>query len=155
MTNDIEKAGRFTRPRLFGYQTVYGFFTQVWIGRLRLHVFLKPDPGEAMHDHPWSFTSLPLVSYVEEMVDEATGDVRTNVVRAFRLNSRPATLAHRYLGKWSGKGDAVVPGVVITLCWRGRGGRSWQYVRFHKGSLRRYPWRAYLRHIGQLPSRHE
>jgi len=156
--SEIDKVHLAAGDRPFGCQTFYGYFTQVWIGRLRLHVFIKADPGEAMHDHPWSFVSLPFVSYVEEYLHG--GEIKRQVIPMLRLNRKPATHAHRYLGRWSGrvnwKGEpSVEPGAVITLCWRGKGGRAWRYWRQHRGVMRSHPWRTYLRQVGQRASKHD
>src|SRR5690606_22644970 len=96
--------------------------------------------------------------YVEEYLDE-TGTIKHAVIRRFRFNRKPESHTHRYLGKWSGHyvdGHPVVaPGAVVTLCWRGRGGHEWHYWRVHKGRVRKYDWRQYLRHVGHRPSRQQ
>lgn len=159
MANEIEKVRRFALGSWFGCQTVYGYFGQFWIGRVHLHIFHKPDPSEVMHDHPWSFVSFPFSSYVEEYLEPETGEVKFDVIRRFRLNRKSASHTHRYLGKWSGKYvggvPTVVPGRVVTICLRGAAGRPWHYWRLHKGHVRKYPWLAYLRHVGHLPSKCE
>lgn len=66
-------AGRF-----MGHSTIYGadgehetpYMTRFWIGRLRLHIFHRGDADPDCHDHPWDFTTFPLRSYVEEVLEE-------------------------------------------------------------------------------------
>jgi hypothetical protein len=150
--SQIENVAAASGARFAGCQTLYGFFWQAWVGRLRLHAFLKPDPAPGLHDHAWPFVSLPLHSYVEDVLDHRDGAVRPNIVLAWRFNRRPATHTHRILGKWAGKGFETVPGTVLTLCWTGRAGRSWHYWRTDGGKVRAFPWRGYLRRIEGRPS---
>jgi len=159
MADELAKLDRATeKPTFLGWQTTYGFFTQIWIGRLRFHVFHRPDPGEALHSHPWRYTSIPLRPYVEEYLDP-DGTVRRQVIRRLRLNRQPATHTHRILGRWSGEyrdGEpTVIPGAVPTICWRGPVVGKWHYWRKVKGNIRRYDWRQYLRHVGHRPSKQQ
>jgi len=158
MVSEVEKIERFILGRWIGMQKAYGYWVQVWIGRLRLHVFLQGDPGEALHSHPWPYTSFPFSSYVEEYLDDA-GEIKRQVIRRFRLNRQPATHTHRILGKWSGKyvdGEpTVVPGRVVTICFSGRVEREMQFFRMHKGRLKAYDWKPYLRRFGRLPSKRD
>lgn len=147
--SQIDEISNASGGRWYGWQTVYGFFTQVWIGHLRVNVFHHEDPAPGLHDHAWDFTSIPLRSYVEEYLD---GDVvKKQVIRALRPNRKPASHTHRYLGRWSGIGTETIPGSVPTLCWTGRAGRDWAYWRTDGGKVRRLPWRAYLRRIEAKP----
>lgn len=118
-------AGRF-----MGWNTIFGrgnqaeestrYMTRIWFGRLRLHIFHRPDNDFDPHDHPWDFWTFPFTSYVEEVtVDDGvvhggyteTGmrrfdvpdgqhcyDRYQQVVPAFRWSFRPATHTHRVLG---------------------------------------------------------
>lgn len=142
---DIEKIAVSSSDRLVGASTAYGYQTSAWLGRLRLHMFHREDPGEAFHDHPWDFWTFPLVSYVELVLDPATGKTSRHVVPAFRISFRPAEHAHRVLGPWAGELERVAPGRVITLCWRGRHRRAWRYLNLtDAGRVRGLPWRRYL-----------
>ena len=47
----------FEWPRTNGRHPLFGCF---------LHRFTAPDPGQDMHDHPWSFLTVPLVGGYEE-----------------------------------------------------------------------------------------
>lgn len=116
---------------LFGCNTIYDrdqanipYMTRVWIGRLRLHIFHRGDSDPDPHDHPFSFWTFPLTSYVEEVtIDEGvvhegfteTGLRRPSVpdgehsysivwqiVPAWRWNFRPAEHTHRVLGRYTG-----------------------------------------------------
>lgn len=114
--------------RWFGMSTVYGvdkeyatpFMTRIWLGRLRLHVFHRPDQDSDCHDHPWDFWTFPLTSYVEEVVEEhfqtynhgsgaiinppiVTYERHANIVKAFWPHFRPAAHTHRVLGRWKGE----------------------------------------------------
>ncbi len=41
-----------------------------WLGGIFLHKMEGPDPGLDLHDHPWSFISMPIVGgYVEERLE--------------------------------------------------------------------------------------
>lgn len=116
-----------TKEPLWGKSTIYGrdgehktpYMTRYWFGRLRLHVFYRGDADPDCHDHPWGFWTLPLTSYVEEVVDPTMTvhvanregvsiskvwptDTFSRVVRAFRLHYRPATHTHRVLGRYDG-----------------------------------------------------
>lgn len=151
MSKDFAKVEAASGQARFGCQTFFGYFTQVWAGPLRLNIFHKEDPGAAMHNHAWDFCSIPLVSYVEEYLDEETQTLKHRVVKRFRFNRCEAEHTHRYLGKWSGKGFEVMPGRAFTLCYTAPPRRSWSYVRVHKGKVRRFPWQPYLRRILNRP----
>jgi hypothetical protein len=101
----------------FGNETPY--MTRIWIGRLRLHIFHRPDQDPDPHDHPWDFWTFPLWplhGYVEEVVrnlSDAALSVRDDrqepiyhkrlvIVPALRLSFRPAEHCHRVLGAWTG-----------------------------------------------------
>lgn len=113
-----------------GRHTIYGadgehetpYMTRVWIGRLRLHIFHRGDADPDPHDHPWDFWTFPLTSYVEDVTVPTFAEqtalrrsgapivaIRMNrtthrrLVRAWRVHFRPATYAHRVLGRFSGE----------------------------------------------------
>lgn len=144
---DFTKIARATdAARLFFVQTVYGYQTQVVLGRLRFHIFHREDPGIACHDHPWPFWTFPLTAYVEDV--ERGGTVSRQIVHRFWPSWRAASHTHRIIGPWSGEIVAGVPqvkaGRIFTLVWRGRGGRAWHYVVARAGKVHRVPWRRYL-----------
>lgn len=127
--------GPHSKPEPFyGKHTIYDvsgenwepYMTRYWLGRLRLHVFHRGDNDADPHDHPWSFWTFPLTSYVEEVTAPCASDSMWNyvktgtmgtayrsyrqVVRAFRLHYRPATHTHRVLGRWTGRWERPWPG---------------------------------------------
>ena len=148
----------------FGRHTIYGvegdhdtpYMTRYWIGRLRFHIFHRGDEDPDPHDHPWSFTTFPFNSYVEEIAepDGAGGFIRKlRVVRAFRLHHRQAEFAHRVLGRWTG--ETIVsdftedfpvwePGKIFTIVWRGRGSRRWG---FWKEDGDKWCWRHWKEYV--------
>jgi hypothetical protein len=135
-----------------GWTNAYGYFTQMWIGRLRLHVFFKGEPSVMMHDHAWPFWTFPLVSYVDRTYVPETGKSEIRIVRAWRLHYRPSSYIHKYLGRWSGGYDAngvptVKPGRVYTIAWRGRLDRQWGYWKPTLQGLKRFEFREYLETI--------
>ena len=145
--------------------------TRYWLGRARLHVMYRGDLDPDAHDHPWSFWTFPLHSYVEEVWHpDGYGGYRKRweVVRAWRLHYRPATYLHRIIGRWSGgytagfqhfvwddqfiahpKGPMTfVPGVkegtIVTLVWRGRKERAWGFMKNRAGRWCWQAWRDYV-----------
>lgn len=123
--------------KLLGMNTITGedgtpYMTRVWVGRLRLHIFHRPDHDPDCHDHPWDFWTFPIWpphGYVEEVVD---GDLaflarestvvagsefrvmqrdtrqkahRRQIVPALSVSYRAATHCHRVLGAWTGEGQ--------------------------------------------------
>lgn len=156
MQSDVANIQVSSGRRLLGWSTAYGYQTSVWLWRLRLHIFWREDPGEAFHDHPWGFTTWPLVSYVEEVLDPATGATSRRVVPRWRPSYRPALHAHRVLGASSKIYDVlgnplVRPGAVVTLCWRGRHERDWDYLLVRGSKVWRFPWRRYLLRVDNKP----
>jgi hypothetical protein len=147
--DEAEKTAHASDGSFIGWQTVFAFFRQIWVGPLRLNIFLKPDPAEAMHDHAWDFVSFPLHAYVEEYLDGDT--IKKQVIPRFKLNRQKAEHTHRYMGKWLGTGMVTTPGTVVTLCWTGPAKRKWNFVRVHKGKARRFPWKPYIRRIINTP----
>lgn len=59
-----------------------------------LHRMLKPDPCDALHDHPWASLSLMLSGAVAEEFDGGRGS-GTRLIEAGALVYRPAAFAHR------------------------------------------------------------
>ena len=165
--------------RFIGWHTIYGvdgehaapYMTRIWIYRLRLHIFYRGDNDPDPHDHPWDFWTFPLTSYVEEVATPVTKGVAPlelllcgpenytlshQVVRAFRLQYRPATHCHRVLGRARpaayGSQDGcirealpeAVPGKIVTIVWRGMNGRKWGFLRNRDGKWCWTPWREYV-----------
>lgn len=149
MDADISKVvAASTLAAFCGWKTFFGYFTQIWFWRFRVNIFWRPDPGQAMHDHAWDFVSFPFVPYVEEYLDGV--GVKRQVIHRFRLNRKPAEHSHRYLGKWSGVGVGVKPGVVWTFCYAGSVRRAWFYWRVDK-KVRKLEPVGYLRRIVNKP----
>lgn len=134
--------------------------TRVKCGRFRIHIFWRGDRDPDMHDHPATFWTFPLVSYVEEVVckDDPARGIR-QVVRAFRLHHRRAEYAHRVLGAWNPDDDindpdlGFWPGIdqkrpIVTLGWWGKKRREWG---FHtpRGWI---GWRSYVNQPGWTPA---
>lgn len=153
----------------FGFRTIRGddgsvYMAQAFLGRLRLHVFQRGDADEDPHDHPWSFWTFPLTSYVE-MVTVPTPDGAgyasyENVVRAFVPHHRPAEYLHRVLGRarpgaWTGliwlneRGPLHRPGRIVTVVWRGAGGRAWSFLKHRDGRWCWQGWKEYVREGGR------
>lgn len=158
MKADLTKIEKASGNRVVGWQTIYGYQSQVWLWRLRFHIFHKEDPGEAYHDHPWNFWTFPLTSYVEDVLNLKTGEIKRQVVPRFRWSFRDAEHTHRIIGKhpgtWSLSGDTVWNekvepdadyGRIYTIVIRGPVRRAWNYVNVSLGKVHRIPWKAYLR----------
>lgn len=147
------------------------YLTRLWIGRLRLHIFHRGDADPDYHDHPWDFWTFPLTSYVEEVVHPgiaklsqiatyraAPGHTHLALVQAFRLHYRRAEHCHRLIGRhngtfhydwlgWTPRSEPrpqTGPGRIITIVWRGRGGRKWGFVKNRRGRWCWVPWRSYV-----------
>lgn len=86
--------------------------------------------------------------------EAVTYDTRRQVVRAFRLHYRPATHTHRVLGRYAGwdkdfsgcmPSIDIAPGKIVTIVWRGNGGRKWGFLRKDAEGKRCWiPWRTYV-----------
>lgn len=151
-----------TGERFFGIHTIYGaefehdtpYMTRAWVGRLRLHIFHRPDNDPDCHDHPWDFWTFPLTSYVEE-VAESTGGYpgmpyhrRLGVVRAWRISHRPAEHCHRVMGRyiggeyWHPRFDASRK--IVTIVWRGTNRRRWGFLKNRDDKWCWIGWRDYV-----------
>ena len=165
--------------KFFGMNTITGedgtpYMTRAWIGRLRLHIFHRPDHDEDCHDHPWSFTTFPLWpihGYVEEVAtieidpdsDTPVLERHHQIVPVFRFSYRPATHCHRVLGAHDPRGDImgadagishfdeiiVSPGIdparkIVTLVWRSNGRRDWGFLKVRDGRWCWVAWRDYV-----------
>lgn len=147
MSSDADKVAAAASNSLAGVRLrAYDYQSSAWLWRLRLHVFHRGDPGDALHDHPWWYVTVPLVSYVEQVLGR--GVLYYRVVPALWPSFRPASHTHKVLGRWGGGVVAgvptVQPGAVITLALRGRNKLAWNYVQFRSGKEYRFPWRRYL-----------
>jgi len=139
------------------------YMTRLLVGRLRLHIFHRGDGDPDPHDHPWSFWTFPITAYVEEVtaqtlaewpqagdvwrVERWTGGddlVFQRVVPAFRLHHRPAEHTHRVLGRWSGQDWGVTTGRIVSLVWRGKGGRRWGFLKTRDGRTCWQHWKEYI-----------
>lgn len=151
--------------RFFDWATIYGvdaeydtpYMTRLNIGRLSLHVFHRGDADPDCHDHPWAFWTFPLIGYVEEVVDpqvaeftrdgvrfQASGGTRyLNVVKPFRLHYRPATHAHRVLGRHAG-GEAWRLGKIVTIVWKAKRSRAWGFLKTSDDRWCWVPWKDYV-----------
>lgn len=122
------KLDKTIRGKLFGKSTIYGkdgdtpYMTRYFFGRLRYHIFHRPDQDPDCHNHPWGFWTFPLTSYVEEVATPHAYERMTErgpvevlegyelsyaVVRRFRAHYRPADHTHRVLGALA-KPDAAI-----------------------------------------------
>lgn len=86
------------------------YMSQLIIGRLRFHLFHRGDEDPDPHDHPWSFTTFPLRSYVEEVTDTETRRRSVVYVSAFHFHHRPASYTHRVLYPAAGPRDTWIRG---------------------------------------------
>ena len=138
---------RSSLGRMFGISRIGSptpYMLRIWFGRLRWHTFYRGDDDPDCHDQPWSFTTFPLTSYVEEYVDLVIGQepiTRYRVVKAFRFHHRPATFTHRVLGRWDRRATMGYPerppqiktGKIHTIVWRGNPERDWGFLKKRDG----------------------
>lgn len=157
--------------KLFGMNTVTGedgtpYMTRAWLGRLRLHVFHRPDHDPDCHDHPWDFWTFPIWpphGYVEEVVDgdlaclarESTIVVRgpnftlhgrdtlqktrrRQIVRSFWPSYRPAEHCHRVLGAFTG---TMIADLFPEIEFRTEGEIS-EYPQVGHGKIVTFVWRG-------------
>jgi hypothetical protein len=92
----------------------------LWLGKLgtvRLHRFWSGDNGP-LHDHPFSFITIPFRSYVETTVG-LNGQHVTQIVKAWRAHYRPATYVHSVE-------HPVRP--FFTLCFTSGYQRKWGFI---------------------------
>lgn len=145
-------------------ETIYGkdgvhrtpYLTRMSWGPFFLHVFHRGDADPDPHDHRRPFWTLPLTSYVEDVLlppghwvrqyaalrgQRADKRLSRAVVEAFRIHHRPAEHCHRIVGRWSGESipgdpgtgrfplDSTRPGRIVTLgMWDRRAeAREWGF----------------------------
>ena len=127
------------------------YMTRLLVGRLRLHIFHRGDGDPDPHDHPWSFWTFPLTSYVEEVTEVDGIDParwvpyrRRRVVRSWRLHHRASTHTHRVLGRWAGRDFNFDAGRIVTFVWRGKGGRRWGFLKTRDGRTCWQHWKEYV-----------
>lgn len=152
----------------YGKHTIYGvdgeyetpYMTRYWLGPFRIHIFYRGDADPDPHDHPWSFITFPLTSYVEEVTSYEPNEAgefyskRLQIVPAFRFSFRRATHLHRVLGAWSGarfndgvrqvRLPHVKPGKILTLVIVFGPKRAWGFLKDRDGQWCWIPWRDYV-----------
>jgi hypothetical protein len=144
----VERTNRVAVETLWDRGGRSPYQTRVKCGAFRIHIFWRGDRDPDMHDHPATFWTFPLVSYVEEVL--RGGHTRRRVVRAFRPHFRKAPFPHRVLGAWTGEfspqtGEPTVcPRPIVTLAWWGKKRREWGFL-VNGGWV---PWRAYVSQPG-------
>lgn len=107
-----------------------------------LHQFHRSDYDDALHDHPWPFTSVILAGgYYEHAVGRG-GVIRRRWYGPGRVLSRPADWKHRV---------ELAPGTegrVFSLVFRGAKERSWFFhcltAGGHRLSGKSVPWRSFI-----------
>ena len=92
---------------------------------LKLHVFLRSDEDEELHDHPWSFWTLVLAGEYREQCQDAM-----NNRKAGSLAYRPANWKHRVL----------IEQPCATLILTSPKKREWGFWR----DGRFIPWRRFI-----------
>ncbi|MBX5015901.1 hypothetical protein [Rhizobium lentis] len=130
-----------------------------------------PDPHDHPWDF-WTFPLTSYVEEVAKPVTKGVAPLELlllppekytlslQVVRAFRLHHRPATYCHRVIGRYAGMGPVglafgrpIMLSVtkpqtdtrkIVTLVWRGKGGRTWGFLRNRDGNWCWTPWREYV-----------
>ncbi len=117
-------------------QRVYGqdgehwtpYLTRVFLtprtrwGGLYLHIFHRGDQDRHVHDHPWTFWTFPLNSYLEVVRHLQQGTMLVGCVERFKWHRRSAEHAHRVMGP-ARKGQRKI----VTLVWHGPKERSWGF----------------------------
>lgn len=103
-----------------------------------LHHFHRSDGDDALHDHPWPFTSVILWGgYYEHAVGQ-DGIIRRRWYGPGRVLTRPAEFKHR---------TELLPNRDCwTLIFRGPKVRSWFFHCFAGNRLtgRSVPWRSFI-----------
>jgi hypothetical protein len=104
---------------------------------LYLHHILKSDRDDALHDHPWPYSTLILWGGYDEVLPHDHShfndapDTFTTTQKMFSVLHREASSAHRLILKkpaW-------------TLFWRGLRERKWNFIT---PDGKRIYWRDYL-----------
>ena len=89
--------GLITKQLIFGDDGSLYLKRYKFPRRRRLHVFYRGDADPDPHDHPFSFTTWPLVPYLEEVYTPENGTT-LNYVAAGKSTYRAATHCHRVIG---------------------------------------------------------
>lgn len=148
---------RFYGSNANGDWTPYLSKMTLRIGRwsIGVHKFHRGDADPDCHDHPFDFWTLPLTTYVEEVLDWqglAHGGThlypsytkRLNVVKAFRVHYRPASYAHRVLYR---KGyPPIAKRCIWTIVLKRSIEREWGFLKQRDG---RWCWQAWDDYINQ------
>lgn len=143
----------------FTWETVTGkdgspYLTRMIIGRLRLHKFHRGDEDPEPHDHPFSFWTFPLTTYVEEVypLQRETGDpdltvCSINFVQCWRWTYRPARHTHRVL--FPAEGRLRTMGFPFrTIVWTSPKSekREWGFWRRDERGVTRFVhWKQFLK----------
>lgn len=149
----------------FYYSTIYGaedgekdtpYMTRVAVSRLRLHIFHRGDQDPDPHDHPWGFWTFPLISYIEEVFEPATGFKSKSIVEAFTWHYRPAEHAHRVLYSRTLKNGWLWTAFsseeyrarntkrIITIVWSEQPRRHWGFWKGEGAVTCWEPWKKYI-----------
>jgi hypothetical protein len=157
----VSSAGRFYGAHTIIHDNVK-YMTRLWVWRLRFHIFHRGDHNHDCHDHPWGFWTFPLRSYVEDVLQVQRDTIPVSkdappahyftsrqVVKAFRFHYRPATHAHRVLGRWTGKtthynSPTYTTGAIPTFVWRDKPTRAWGFTKNRDGKWCWVPWKEYV-----------
>ncbi len=175
----------------FGINTIYGvdgehetpYMTRIKFGTesgwgFRIHIFHRGDADPDCHDHPWSFWTFPLTTYMEEVVEQndvvAGGFIlKRQVVRAFHWHYRAAEHTHRVLARCSQQSELqeeewgewvrikpwrLRPGQIITIVTIGSSRRDWGFLKNRGGEWCWTPWKEYVfgggKHAACEPNSH-
>jgi hypothetical protein len=99
---------------------------------LKLHIFLRSDADEELHDHPWSFFSLVLAGKYFEQTEKGLLERKP-----WRIAFRPAKWRHRVILPTYPNG-APVP--CATLVLTAPVSREWGFWR--RGQF--IPWKEFV-----------
>ncbi len=107
-------------------------------GAVFLHHFHRSDADDALHDHPWPFTSVILAGGYYEHAVAQDGIIRRRWYGPGRVLTRAAEWKHR---------TELLPGSDCwTLIFRGTKVRSWFFHCFANDRLtgKSVPWRSFV-----------
>lgn len=129
--HDIGRAGRhgfdtyLTRWVLWGSR--YGVPGAPPAGAVYLHRFRRGDRDQALHDHPWPFTSVILWGGYWEWTADARGVLRRRWYGPGRVLKRPSGHRHRV--------ELPAGRECWTLVFKGAKERSWKFWCVAAGRL--------------------
>ena len=118
--------------------TMYGLRMGGTANAVYLHKFHRGDWDDALHDHPWPFTSLILAGGYWEWTAGSDGALSRRWYGPGRVLRRPAAWRHRV--------ELRDGRPCWTLVFRGRKAKSWSFFCTIAGRLtgREVPWRSYI-----------